>query len=47
MAGLGKDNGRLVLLLVGNYQWMGHRIESFKVVVWALPLRSFKYYGEA
>ena len=39
MAGLGADNGHLLLLLLDNCQWMDHRADSFEVVVWVL-LRS-------
>ena len=39
MADLGADNGHLLLLLLDNCQCMGHRADSFEVVVWVL-LRS-------
>ena len=39
MASLGADNGHLLFLLLDDCQWMGHRADSFEVVVWVL-LRS-------
>lgn len=44
MAGLEADNGHLLLLLLGVRQCMGHRADSFEVVVWDWDtLQNFQY----